>query len=614
MFAKFATLTILALLASVSGATTVFAASTAITVALCPANDSPADFLYKQDYFAADGTVGSLLLTAEPTSGSACRSTTVQIDGDILWAGLASADHVESNVDQVGLQGIFNAEPYVVSEILAIAETPAQPPQSDQNLQSTPPVEPLPLPLNESVSHHFVPRLFGLEERATAPEQNHLACTPGSHIAGAFFHSQRAWPAGNNLQLEIRARGHGRFEIAAGNSELDVTQLPISLGEMELSEQLSTLYRFDLPDSRLPWTSLTVVCPEGAGRLVMSSMLVRSTTSDSPPDSAPPSNVEEQLSPSARAIHRGAWLWSPELWLRESGFIWQTQTQEQLSEVYISVTVDETGGIANSAELAQFIREASSRSLRVWVVMGDPHDVLPDNQTAVESRINALLTYNNEASESARLAGVQLDIEPYLLSGFSQAQHHWRERYVAVIQRVHQMLNGQMTVDLVMPAWWGYHSAWGELLLSQMPVSDTRISIMNYHTSPEQLRLNAEPFLNWGQRSGVPIQVGVESGYLRDESQRRYRAHADTGELWLLPVGEQSIFLLLDQPQSNLQGKPFAYAFEYAVPASLYTFAGDMARLNAVIAELEPEWRDWSSFSGISIHGLDDANQREGAR
>lgn len=315
-----------------------------------------------------------------------------------------------------------------------------------------------------------------------------------------------------------------------------------------------------------------------------------------------------------RVLQRGAWLWSPELWRNKPEFIWQTQTQEQLSEIYISVPIDEDGDIPDAAELAQFITQASSRSLQVWVVIGDPHDVLPAHQAALERRINAFLSYNKSASKSAQLAGIQLDIEPYLLPGFTHQQARWRERYVAVIKQVHQLINGQMRMDLVMPAWWGIHPAWGESLFSALPSENTRISIMNYHTGLERLKTNAEPFLDWGKRKNVPIQIALELGFLKDEHQRRYRSHADTGELWLVSVGDQQVFLLFDRPQTKLKGKAFSYAFEFNVPASLFTFAGNKVRLNQAIDDLENNWRLWLSFSGISVHGLDDKNFSEGAQ
>ena len=315
-----------------------------------------------------------------------------------------------------------------------------------------------------------------------------------------------------------------------------------------------------------------------------------------------------------RVLQRGAWLWSPALWQNEQAFIWQTQTQEQLSEIYISVPIDENGDIPDATALMQFITQASSRSLQVWVVIGDPHDILPAHQAALERRINAFLSYNKSASKSAQLAGIQLDIEPYLLPGFAHEPARWRERYIAVIKQVHQLINGQMMMDLVMPAWWGIHPAWGESLFSELPTENTRISIMNYHTDLERLKTNAEPFLDWGKRKNVPIQIALELGFLKDEHQRRYRSHADTGELWLVSVGDQQVFLLFDRPQTKLKGKAFSNAFEFNVPASLFTFAGNKARLNQAIDELENDWRLWLSFSGISVHGLDDKNFSEGAQ
>lgn len=333
------------------------------------------------------------------------------------------------------------------------------------------------------------------------------------------------------------------------------------------------------------------------------------------PDQIPASEpTAEPVQHSERVLQRGAWLWSPELWRNKPEFIWQTQTQEQLSEIYISVPIDEDGDIPDATALMQFITQASSRSLQVWVVIGDPHDVLPAHQAALERRINAFLSYNKLASKSAQLAGIQLDIEPYLLPGFAHEPARWRERYVAVIKQVHQLINGQMMMDLVMPAWWGIHPAWGESLLSELPTENTRISIMNYHTDLERLKTNAEPFLDWGKRKNVPIQIALELGFLKDEHQRRYRSHADTGELWLVSVGDQQVFLLFDRPQTKLKGNAFSYAFEFNVPASLFTFAGNKVRLNQAIAELENNWRLWLSFSGISVHGLDDKNFSEGAQ
>ncbi len=604
MFASVTIFSMLPILAAIS------AVPAPVTVALCPARAADTAAFYQRDYFSADGTVQSLLIGRPPSTPSSCPQTELDIKGGVLWAGKAVPDAFINPPDQVGLQGLFDTDPITVSEIVMIADEPAEQeaPQQPQSVATT-----QPLPLNQSVLSQFIPRPFGIEERVSAPETNQLMCEAGSDIGGAYFYSARPWSSGSDLQLEIRASGQGRFGIALGDAQRDLSQSPLPLGEIELTGSGTQVFRFDLPDNDLAWTSLTVVCPQTQGRLTMASLVLRSSPAvdDNINAGVETVDADHQIS---RRYQRGAWLWDPDLWQNDPDVIWQAQAQQRLTEIYISVPVNEHGRVAESDRLVQFVINASAKSLDVWLVAGDPHDVLPDNQTVLENSVRAALLYNNDAPEGARLAGVQLDIEPYLLPGFAQAQGHWRERYVAVIQRVHQMLNGQLALDLVMPAWWGNHPAWGQALLTQLPTTNTSISIMNYFTSPQRLLISAEPFLSWGQHSAVPIKIGVESGSLRDEYQRRYRAHDHTGRLWLISVGEQPVFVLFDQPQSNLNGQAYAYAFEYELPASLYTFAGDMTRLNTVLDELTNEWRTWSSFAGISIHGLDDRNFIEGSQ
>lgn len=330
-------------------------------------------------------------------------------------------------------------------------------------------------------------------------------------------------------------------------------------------------------------------------------------TDTSPSTETSPSALDSSvLYQRVQPLRQGAWLWSPQLWQQSPESIWRVQAQQQLTEIYISIPVEGDGEIADREMLTQFVTEAGDRGLDVWVVIGDPRDVLPASLAALEARINAFMLYNQNTPVQARLSGVQLDIEPYLLPGFSRAQAYWRDRYVSVITHVHGMLDGRLPLELVMPAWWGSHQAWGIRLFEQLPVDNTRLSIMNYHTSIDRLRANAEPFLNWGQRVSVPVMIALESGSLPDQTHHRFARHDQAGELWLLTVGGESVLVLFDRPQFLLAGQAFAFAFDYPVPASDYTFKGDLTGLDTVVSELVREWQAWSAFSGIAIHGLDE--------
>lgn len=580
------------------------AASTAVTVALCPVEDS-AGVDAGQLYYAPDGSRQQLTVSTSGDLPASCSTVLLQTEGNVLWSAPAAPMSAGEAIEQVGLLGNFAGDTPTVSEVLVIPQavlTTMTATEGEIRTEAPAVTDVQPMPLNRSVLPQLVPRTFGLDERVTVNGPGQLRCSPGDNIAGALLTSGRSWVAVDGLQLEIRARGHGRFHVAIGDARRDYLQTPLRLGDLLLPTSGADNYRFSLPDNELPWTSVTLICPAETGELELLSLAI----------SSPEGRLQREQRDAQMSLpsQRGAWLWSPRLWQESAEVIWQTQRQQQLTEIYISIPVNEAGQVADRDSLVRFLTEAHDRGLQVRVVIGDPRDVLPASLPALESRIMAFLRYNRDAPESAQLSGVQLDIEPYLLRGFGRAQPYWRERYLSVIRHVHAMLDSRMSLDLVVPAWWGTHPAWGEQFFSRLPVDNLRLSIMNYHTAAERLRANAMPFLEWGQRASVPVVIGLESGYLPDETHRRYRNNQQAGELWLVPVGDEFVYVLFDTPQSGLPGRPFGFAFEYQVPAGDFTFAGDVARLNVVVNELSLEWQNSPAFAGIAIHGLDDNNVR----
>jgi len=303
---------------------------------------------------------------------------------------------------------------------------------------------------------------------------------------------------------------------------------------------------------------------------------------------------------------RTAWLWSPALWQDTPEQVWQLQTQQHLRAIYVTVPVNADSEVENPEVLATFISAASARNLQVWAVIGDPRDVLSESRGALQSRLEAYLLYNQAAVPEARLKGVQLDIEPYLLPGFGLAQSHWRDSYLGVVAFAHELLAKQLALDLVVPAWWGTHADWNEQLLNALPVQNVSLTVMNYQTDAVRLRQAAVPFLQFGQRTGMPVRMALETGRLADETRRYYAGNARIGELWLLNVQGAEVLLLLAVKVSGLPGQAFSFGEETVVAASATTFAGDLLHLSDVADEVESQWASWPSFAGIALHGLEE--------
>ena len=65
----------------------------------------------------------------------------------------------------------------------------------------------------------------------------------------------------------------------------------------------------------------------------------------------------------------------------------------------------------------------------------------------------AYAAYNRDAPAQARLSGLQLDIEPYLNSGYQLDTEDWMAAYLDTLSQVRAQ--AMMPMDVAVPFWWG---------------------------------------------------------------------------------------------------------------------------------------------------------------
>lgn len=543
-----------------------------IAVCIQPAEDGPAGKMM----YAADGQPLSLLVTDSAPSAPDCSFQDLPIAAaSIRWLTLTDIPLAADAPAALTLLGQFGAHAAAVSEVLWGAEPPAS-----QGI----------LPFNTNILPSFEAHAFGVEERAGLADPFTLACAPGDQVAGVYLQTTRQWENAGATDLELAVSGTGDFQLAVADQQRQDNQSPLVLGTLVLrDEPQPRIFRYRLPVNRAPWQRLTLLCPDSSAALNIEALALV---------------PEEVVAPRARA----AWVWSPAAWREHQEQLWALAAREGLNRLYLTVPVGADGAVEQSDELTQFIAAASRRVVEIWPVLGDPRDVLEENQPAMRDRVAAYLAYNATAAADARLAGLQLDIEPHLLPGFGLAHAHWRERWVQTVSAVHRQIAGSMPLDLVMPVWWGSHPAWSEPLLSALAWPDLSLTIMNYRTSAAPLRAGALPFLVWGQHSGVQVTMALELGSIGPDEQRHsYVRTDDSGELWLLKVGTSAVLVLLDAPVSGMPGLGWRQQGVSKAAASAITFGGDQAQMQALATAMEAEWRLWSSYAGLTIHGFEES-------
>jgi hypothetical protein len=419
---------------------------------------------------------------------------------------LLSHEQAAQITDRVALQGMQKGRRFEVSEII----TPPEPTFTAVNAEKPSTVPPA-----------GTWRVFGQEERAHWDGER-LRCRAGQALAGAFWQPPPGWSREGAPVLNLWARGTGEWSVAIADAEQMRREAPLELGRMALT---STPQQFDwpLPPRPATWQGLTFVCPSGAGELVLDAAV-----------------------PRAESPIRSTWLWSPGLWLDQPNTVWQLQQAHGLKAIYVTVPVV-GGAVRDPDALAAFISQARSRDLAVWAVIGDPGDVLPTQHQDLFDRLRAFARYNETSPATSRLAGVQMDIEPYLLPGYRLEPTRWRALYIDTVAKARQTLDASMPLDLVVPVWWGTHDAWGQAWLEALAPIEISLTVMNYRTHRDSLIAGAQPFLAWSEYARRRVAMALEYGPLPDE-QRQYFERAPTGALLKLRLGEHHVLVLLKSP------------------------------------------------------------------
>jgi hypothetical protein len=543
-------------------------------ISLCNSQVESAEYQFQSNLYSETGSRVQLYVSDNPVDDNNCRAIEIAVgDAEVLWA--APLPDAQFSVERpfLNLIGTFTATTTLVSEITGGVNPPRQEPASL---------------LGENLLPRLTELVFGSEARASWGPNDRLSCAAGESVAGIRLSFGANWPERIPLQLQIRGSGQGKFTVAVSDQARIDSESPLAIGEIGSEVgRVEINSAIELPRNSDSWAALTLVCPMGEAQLDLESIAIQ-------PVSA------------AQTARRAAWVWSPDQWLNNSEALWSLQEQERLDELFLSIPVDRAGNIINQSELETFVTESRSRGIQVWPVIGDPRDVLERNLPALLNRTNAYLDYNRAVEEEARLAGLQLDIEPYLLPGFTLGVDHWRERYLQTITAVHDAINEQMVLDLVIPYWFGIHESWGSRLFDRLTMPNLSLTVMNYRTNDASLREGALPFLQWGLFNGNKVRIALESGSLPDQNQRTYTASPDAGELWQYYVGSTPVLVLFDREFEGSAGRPYTFSSERNLSSNNVTFSGDLSRLNAVLGDLEAEWRAWPSFGGIAIHGLDE--------
>ncbi len=333
-------------------------------------------------------------------------------------------------------------------------------------------------------------------------------------------------------------------------------------------------------------------------------------------------------------------------------WVWQTQqlldptlrtemlaslAREKIQHVFVQLA-GQAGSQAgelklNPAAWQPAIQAARAQGIQVHALDGDPRYALPEWHAGVLATVRGVLAYNAAVPENSRFAGIQYDIEPYLLSGyFGTRQQELMQGMVRLVDGLSKLRRPDFKVGLAAPFWFDspdeFTGAWPWLefkgenrLLSEHLIERVDyLALMNYRTRVQGnsgLLANIRQELAVANRLGKGLWIGLETTPLPYETSFTFtgeptlgwpqpsdraqiaiaRGKEDTWRIWWIPGGQTPP----PAPQDPVWHWPLR---QYADvnPDNLSFATLGWPKLRSTVEELEYALQGAPAFQGVVLH------------
>lgn len=437
-----------------------------------------------------------------------------------------------------------------------------------------------PVPLGDNLLPTLTERAYGVEERVQVSRIEGgllVQCAAGRRAAGVALRSPWYLPKAE-LLVRVQGRGRGTFAVnLTDTNSRKIDDVAARLGTFNAGTRGGVFPLLGDGLNRREWDSLTLECPLQQTEFLLESVILEALLHPVPP--------------------RSTWVWDAQQWQETPLDMFKHAAQHGIGLVHVTVPVH-NGVVQQHERLASFARQASQRGLKVWAVVGDPRMVLPGEHSAAVDRVRAYLAYNAKVDVQAAIRGVQFDVEPYLLAEYATAPAAWDKQYLALARAAHVAAQG-LPLEWAVPFWWSDKPE----LLQALALFSSGLNVMNYQTDAQKIYRSAVPFLDWAATHGKQVRIALEAGRVEAQRASRYK-RAAKGQLWLVPMGDFAIMILLNAPHTNPYGNAFELAGVDIDDGRTVSFNGREDQLRKLIPTLELRFSAWHGFAGLALHEL----------
>ncbi|HKA52567.1 MAG TPA: hypothetical protein VKJ47_02795 [Candidatus Binatia bacterium] len=307
--------------------------------------------------------------------------------------------------------------------------------------------------------------------------------------------------------------------------------------------------------------------------------------------------LEESPSPRRNAAGLGFWVWEYREAISRGDELLDACQRFGCTRLMVQLPA-----AADTDELwhayVRFLDAARERGITPFVLDGAPEAIR--SPAALIGKLRRLRTLFADE----RLPGVQLDVEPYLLEDFFLDPENGFTQYLAVIDRVKELLAGRAPLSIVMPFWFTSQMVKDRPVAFAVMDRADEVAVMSYRTDVRELHEIAEDTLRYGEMAGVPVWLAVETRPLPLERHvlLRRESRRELADAYLDRAGGR---LVLQAPPSADGIEWFHVDQRSTVRPERLTFAGrDRKAVRTAVAAVMGAASRYPHLAGVLIHDL----------
>ena len=215
-------------------------------------------------------------------------------------------------------------------------------------------------------------------------------------------------------------------------------------------------------------------------------------------------------------IPRAMWVWkldpvaNPQV--RQDLFAFCRQTAITDLYLYLGEAPLTAASRASQDRLAEFLTAAHAEGLAVEALSGNPLWAMRAHHPTLLAWIRGFLAYNAARPATARIDGVHLDVEPYLLSEWeSEEKEALKAQYVELLQRCRRLIaeSRQPTFRLgvAIPIFYDREGAFERQILAEVDYA----ALMDYYDAAVDIIERAAFHVKLAGELGKRLVIGVET-------------------------------------------------------------------------------------------------------